>query len=100
VTRSHHPQDFRRDDWDVAAGIAEMLQSVAREITDQGDIAGGWGHDQRHKVELLTQAIHVQLARLDEATKQARAELAYIDYGARLSAYRRRRKAIEEAAAS
>lgn len=92
------PVDFRKDDWDVVAGIAEMLRSRARGILDQGNIEGDWAPDQRHKVEPLTQALHAQIATLDEALKQARAELAYIDYGARLSAYRRRK--AEEAAAS
>lgn len=92
------PQDFRKDDWDVVAGIAEMLRSRAQEIVDQGDIEGDWGPDQRHKVEPLTQALHDQIARLDEALKQARAELAYIDYGARRAVYYRHRKAQETAA--
>lgn len=100
MSAGYLPRDFRKDDWDVVAGIAEMLRSRARDILDQGDIEGDWGPDQRHKVEPLTQAIHAQLATLDEAIKQARAELAYIDYGARRAAYYRRREATKEAAAS
>lgn len=93
------PADFRRDDWDVAAGIAEMIRSTAQQIADQGDIAGDWGPDRRDEIEPLTKALHAQISKLDEMLKQARAELAYIDYGARLARVRRRR-AAEEVAAS